>query len=121
MEDQPDARHQDEHTHQAVDHGGDAGQEADGGFQDGFHLRGRNLGQIHGGEEADGHADDDGAGGAVDAGQDEGQDAVGGLCCGGRPGSAKEEGHQADLPNGRNAGDDQVYGNHENTGHGDET
>ena len=81
---------------------------------------GGHLGEEHGHEEADGHADDDGAGGAVDGGEDHGQDAELGLLRRGGPLLAEEEVRQADLPDGGQARDDEVDGDDQHEGDGDE-
>lgn len=84
-------------------------------------MGGRHLGQEHRRQKADGYADDNGACGAVDGGENEGQNSVLGIGLIVRvPGGSKQEVHQAHLPNGREAGDDQIYGNNQHEGHGNE-
>ena len=90
-EDLLDAGDQNDHAHQAVDHGGDAGQQLHGGVDDGSHLGVGHLGQVDGGHEPHRHPDEHGPGGAVDRGQEEGQDAVGGVRSRGGPGLPQQE------------------------------
>ena len=117
MEDLPDAGHQHQHTHKAVHHRGDARQKADCRGDDGFQPCRGHFRQKHGGHEADGDAQNDGARRAVDAGEDKGQDAK--LRCSGIgvPHGAEQEFHKADLPDGRDTGDDQIHGDQKHTAH----
>ena len=86
-----DAGDQNDHAHQAVDHGGDARQQLHGGVDDGSHPGVGHLGQVDGGHEPHRHPDEHGPGGAVDRGQEEGQDAVGGVRGRGGPGLPQQE------------------------------
>ena len=98
--------HQHDHAHQAVHHGGNARQQLHRRADHGRQLRRGHLGQEHRRHQSDGHAHHNGSGGAVDRGEDKGKNAVlgpgGGV--GGVPYLAEEELHQADLPDGRQAG-----------------
>ena len=117
MEYLTDAGHQHQHTHQTVHHGGDACQQTDGGGHHRLHFRRGSLCQKHGGHEADGHAQQDRARRTVDAGEDEGQDAEFRLGRRGVPLRAKQKVDKADLPDGRDAGDNKIYGDEQNTAH----
>ncbi len=82
-------------------------------------LGGAALAKKHGGHQSYRHAYHDGAGGAVNGTEDKGQNTV--LCAGGGiggvPDPAQQEFHKADLPDGGQAGDDQVDADEQHEGH----
>ena len=118
MEDLADARHEDQHTHKAVDHGGNARQHAHGHLHGILHALGRELGQIHGSQKTDRYAEQNRTGRAVDACEQEGQNAEGRLGGSRIPDLSEQEGNQADLPDSRNARDDQIHRDKQHAGHG---
>ena len=120
MEQRSDTRHQHQHTYQAVDHRGNARQQADSGFHHRLHLCRGQLGQIHRREEAHRHTKEDGPRRTVDAGEDKGQDAEGRFFRRGFPGVPQQEVQQADLPDGGDAGQDQIYRNQQDAAHCDQ-
>ena len=121
MEDLTDARHQHQHTHQTVDHGGNARQQAHRGGDGGLQLRRGHFGQEHGGHIAHGHAQQDRARSTVNTGKDKGQDAELRLRRVGIPHGAKEELHKADLTDSGDAGDDKVDGDQQHAAHRHQT
>ena len=115
-----DARHEHEHTHKTVDHRRDAGKQAHGCGHDTADARRGDLRQIHRRQKADRHAEHDRARGAVYTCENERQDAVGRLCRRGRPRLSEQERDEPDLPDGGDAGDDQVYADEQHAPDGDE-
>ena len=108
---------QQDHTHQAVHHGGDAGQQLHCGVDDSSHPGVGHLGQEHCGHQANGHPDENGTGCAIHRGKDKGQNAKRGVRGRGGPLLPKEEVYQTDLSNGRHPGDDQVDADKQHEGH----
>ena len=117
MEDLPDAGHQHQHTHKAVHHRGDARQQADCRGDNGFQLCRRHFRQKHGGHKADGDAQNDSARRAVNAGQDKRQNAELRRRAVGVPHRAEQEFDKADLPDGRDTGNNEIYGDQQHAAH----
>ena len=117
MEQLPNARHQHHHAHKTVDHRGNArqhGHRLPHDFLDGF---GCHFCQIHGGQKANRYAQQDCPGSAVDAGEDKGKNAVLRLRCRGSPFRSKEELHNTNFPDGRDAGNHQIHSDQQHAGH----
>ena len=111
----PDGGHQQDHTHQAVHHGGDAGQQFHCRMNYGGKLRRRHLGQENGRHQADGHPHENGPRRAREGGEDDGEDAeVSGR---GIPAGPEQEVDGPDLQNGRQARDDKVDADEEHERH----
>ena len=112
--------YQHHHTHQAIDHGGDARQHGNSLPHDRSDPFRSHPGKIHSSQEADVHTQNDGPCGAVDTGEDKGEDAVSGLGSRGFPGITQQKGEEPDLPDGRDAGNHQIHRDQQHTAHGDQ-
>ena len=95
------SRHQHDHAEEAVDDRRDTRQQLHRREHDPVDGRAGKAGHINGGQQADGHADEDSARRDIDAAQNHRQDAenvVAGLPC-----RAEQELHRPDLEQGRHA------------------
>ena len=69
------------------------------------------LPQIYRREEANRYAKENSSGSSIDAGQDKRQNSEGRFFCCGFPGVSQQEVQQANLPDSRDSGQDQIYRN----------
>ena len=119
MEQRPDSRHQHDHAHQTVHHRRDARQQLYRRADHRRQLRRGHLRQKYSSQQSHRNADDDGPGSAVNRGQDKGQNSV--LCAGGGvgggPDPAQQKLKQADLPNGGQAGENEIDADEQHKGH----
>ena len=106
MEGPLNGRHQHHHTHQAVDHRGNTGQQLHGGVNHPGDLGRRHLSQKDGGQNPQRDTDNHGAGCAIDTGEDKGQNAK--ILRTRRPLLTKQEIDGANLHDGGQARDNQV-------------
>ena len=118
MEQLHHSRHQHHHADEAVHHAGYARQQLHRRAHDRRDPSAGHLGKEHRRQQAHGHADDDGSQRAPDAGEDERQNAEFRLGGSRLPFGAEQEVEQADLPDGRQAGDDHIYGDERYGGNG---
>ena len=118
MEQLHHSRHQHHHADEAVHHAGYARQQLHRRAHDRRDPSAGHLGKEHRRQQAHGNADDDGSQRAPDAGEDERQNPEFRLGGSRLPFGAEQEVEQADLPDGRQAGDDHIYGDERYGGNG---
>ena len=108
MEQLPDTGNEHQHADKAIDDRRNTGKQTDRRFHDGAEFFWRHFGKKHRRQESDGHAEQDCAAGAINAGENKGENAV--FRVGGRRGplGAEQEFPEADLCDGRQAGQDQI-------------
>ena len=119
VEQVPDGRHQHDHAHQTVHHRRDARQQLYRRADHRRQLRRGHLRQKYSSQQSHRNADDDGPGSAVNRGQNKGQNSV--LCAGGGVGGvpdlAQQKLKQANLPNGGQAGENEIDADEQHKGH----